>query len=103
VVVVVVVMKGLLGTPKEDGWFVAGAGVGGVVPNALTGVDVVPNALPFVCGLGPGLEGSCLGAAKESVPCELPVVAGVVELVDGKVTFVSNPPPGLFAVKLNRG
>ena len=44
-----VVVAGVLETLKENaGLFVAGAGVDCVVPNALIGVDVVPNALPFV-------------------------------------------------------
>ena len=91
------------------GLFVAGAGVDGVVavvvvvvPNALTGVDVIPNALPFVNGLGPGLDASCLGAAVENMPCEAPVFAGMVEFADGKATFGSDPPTGLFP-KLNGG
>ena len=40
------------------------------VLNALTDIDVVPNALPFVGGLGPGLESSCFGAANGCVPVE---------------------------------
>jgi len=106
VVPFVVVVPGVLGAPKGNtGLFVAGAG--GVmvvlVSNALTGVDVVPNALPFVSGLGPGLGASCLGAANGSMPCEVPVFAGVVEFVEGKAAFGSDPPAGLFAAKLNGG
>lgn len=95
---VVAVVEGVL---EENSLFIAGAGMDGVVPNALTGVDVVPNALPFVSGLGLGLEGSCLGAANESVPCEPSVVAGMTEFVDGKAAFGSGPPASLFAAKLN--
>lgn len=98
-------VPGVLEVAKENvGLFVAGAGVDGVavvVPNALTGVDVVPNALPFVSGLGPGLETSCLGAGNENKSGEVPAVAGVVEFEDGKVIFWSDPPPGLL--KLKRG
>ena len=104
--VVAVVVPGVLGALKGNvGLFVAGAGVGGVVvvvPNALTGVDVIPNALPFVNGLGPSLEASCLGAAVKNMPCEAPVFAGMVEFADGKATFGSDPPTGLFP-KLNNG
>lgn len=86
------------------GLFIAGAGVDCVVvvvvPNALTGVDVVPNTLPFASGLGPGLEASCLGAANGCVPVEVP---GVVEVEGGKVVHESDPPTGLFAAKLNGG
>jgi len=80
------------------GLFVAGVDgvVVEVVPNALTGVDVIPNALPFVNGLGPGLEASWLGAADEKMPCEVPVFA------DGKAAFRSDPPTGLLP-KLNSG
>ena len=108
VVVVVVAVLGALETPKgNDGLFVAGAGMDGVIVvvvlNALTGVDVVPNVLPFVSGLEPGLGASCLGTANGSAPCEVPVSAGVVEFMEGKVAFGSDPPAGLFAAKLNRG
>jgi len=102
--VVEVVVAGGLGALKENvGLFVAGVGMDGVVPNALTGVDVVPNALPFADRPGPGLKPSCLGALSENIPCEVPVVVGLVEFVDGKVTFWSDPPAGLFAEKLNWG
>ena len=107
VVVEVVVVPGVLEKPKEGiGLFVAGVGVGCVVvvvPNALTGVDVVPNTLPFVNGLGPGLGASCLGGANENIPGEVLVVTGVVEFEDGKVTFESDPPAGLLAVKFKKG
>lgn len=104
----VVVVPGVLETPKANvGAFVAGAGVDDVVvvvvPNALTGVDVVPNALPLVSGPEPGLGASCLGAENTDKPCEVPVFAGVVEFVEGKATFGSDPPVGLFAARLNRG
>jgi len=61
VVLEVAVLLGVLGMPKENGGLsVGGAGVDGVVVvvllNALTGIGVVPNALPFISGLGPGLE-----------------------------------------------
>ena len=107
VVTEVVVVPGVLELPKENaGLFVAGAGVGCVavvVPNALTGVDVVPNAFPFVSGLGPGLKASCLGAGNENTFCEAPVVVGVVEFEGGRVTFESDPPAGLLVAKLKRG
>jgi hypothetical protein len=74
-----------------------------VVGNALTGIVVAPNTVSFLNGLGPGLEVSCLGAVSEKTPGEVPVVAEVVELMDGKTTFGSVPPAGLFALKLNRG
>jgi len=100
VVLEAVVMPGVLETPKEDvGLFVAGAGVGCVVGNALTGAEVTPNALPFASGLGPGLEASCLGATDGKVP----MVAGLLGPKDGKVTFESDPPAGLLAAKLKRG
>lgn len=99
-----VVVSGVLETPKEDmGLFVAGIGAGCVVGNALTGADVIPNALPFANGLGPGLEASCLGAPNGNTPGEIPVVAGVLGPEDGKVTFGSDPPAGLLAAKLKRG
>jgi hypothetical protein len=86
------------------GLFIVGAGVDCAVvvfvPNALTGVDVVPNTLPFASGLGPGLEASCLGAANGCAPVEVP---GVVEVEDGKAVHESDPPAGLFAAKLNGG
>jgi len=101
VVSFVAVVEGVL---EGNSVFVAGAGVDGVVSNALTGADVVPNTLPFVSGLRPGLEESCLGAANGNTPCEPPpVVVGVVELVDGKASFGSGPPAGLFAEKPNEG
>lgn len=102
VVPFVVFVPGVLETLKGNaGLFVAGAGMDGVVPNALTGVDVVPNALPFVIGLGPGLGACCSGAEDEKTPCEVPVFPGMVEFADGKAAFRSDPPPGLFAPKLN--
>lgn len=106
--VVVVEVVELPGTLKETaGLFVAGPGVDAVVVlvrlNALTGVDVVPNALPFVNGLGAGIEPSCLGAGNENPPCEVPGFTGVVEFVDGKATFGSDPPAGLFRLKLKVG
>ena len=86
---------------KENaGLFITGAGVDGVValvvPNALKGVDVVLNTLPFVSGLGPGLEVSCLGATNRCVPVEVP---RVVEVEDGKIVHESNPPASLFVAK----
>lgn len=107
VVVEVVEVPGVLEVLKENvGLFIAGAGVDSValevVPKALTGVGVVPNALPFANGLGPGLEPSCLEAATGNVPCEVLVFVGVVESVGRKVTFESGPPAGLFAPKLKR-
>ena len=96
-VVVVVVPEKSKGTA---GLSVTGVGLDGVVviENALTGVDVVPNALPFLRGLGPGLEVSCLGVEDGKIPGEVPVIAEV----DGKESFRSDPPAGLFAPKLNR-
>jgi hypothetical protein len=70
------------------------------VPNVLTGVNVIPNALWFMSRLRPGLEASCLGVANGCGPVEVP---GVVEAGDGKVVHGSIPPAGLFAVKLNGG
>jgi len=104
--VVSFVVLGVLGMPKENAdLLVGGAGVDGVVVllNALTGVGVVPNALPFITGLGPGLEVSCLGAANENMPGEVPVVVEMVGFEDGKLTFKSDPPVGLFVPKLNGG
>lgn len=105
VAVVVVAVPEVLGKLKENvGLSVAGVGVGVdavtvvVAGNALTGVVVAPNTLPFLKGLGPGLETSCLGAAKEKTPGEVPVVTGVVE---GKATFWSDPAAGLFPGKAN--
>ena len=89
--VVPFVVPGGLETPKE---FVAG--VGCVVGNALTGAGVIPNALPFASGLGPGLEASCLGATNWKVP----VVAEMLGPGDGKETFESDPSAGLLAVDL---
>lgn len=108
VVVEVVEVPGVLETLKENaGLFVTRPGVDAVVllvgPNALTGVDVVPNALPFVNGLGVGIEPSCLGTGNENAPCEVPVFAGVVEFVDGNAAFGSDPPAGLFRLKLKTG
>ena len=104
VVLEAVVEPGVLETPKEDvGLFVAEAGAGCVVGNALTGAEVIPNALPFASGLGPGLEASCLGATNGNTPGEVPVVAGIRGSEDGKVTFKSDPPAGLLAAKLKRG
>jgi hypothetical protein len=84
--------------------FVLGAGVDRIVVvvvlNALTGVNVVPNALPFMIRFGPGLEASSLGVANGCGPVEVP---GVVEAGDGKAVHRSDPPAGLFAVKLNGG
>lgn len=105
------VVPGVLGLPKKSaGLSVAGAGVDNVVVvvvavvgNTLTGAVVVPNTVPFLNGLGPGLEASCLGAASEKILGEVLVVAGVVEVVDGKATLESVPPAGLFTPKLNRG
>ena len=61
VVLGVAMLLGVLGMPKENGGlFVGGAGEDGIVVvvllNALTGIGVVPNALPFISGPGPGLE-----------------------------------------------
>ena len=100
VVVEAVVVPGVLETKGDVGLFVAGAGVGVMVlePNALTGVDVVPNTLPFVSGLGPGLEASCFGAS-ENTPGDVPLVG----FKDGKVTFESDPPPGLLTATLKWG
>jgi hypothetical protein len=99
----VVVVPGVLETPKEvAGLSVAEAGVSGVVVailNALTGVDVVPNALPFIGGLGPGLEVSCLGTTNWDMAGKAPLVG----FEDGKVTFGSDAPVGLLAVKSKRG
>lgn len=97
VVVEAVEVPGVLEMLKENaGLFVTGPGGDVVVllvgPNALTGVDVVPNALPFANGLGTGIEPSCLGAGNENAPCEVPVFA----FVGGKATFGSSPPAGLF-------
>jgi len=104
VVLEAVVVLGVLDTPNEDmGLFVTGAGVGCVVGNALTGADVIPNALPFANGLGPGLEVSCLGAPNDNTPGETPGVAGMLGPADGKVSFMSEPPAGLLAAKLKRG
>jgi len=101
------VVVGVLGTLKLNAGLFAGAGVDVVVVvvplNALTGADIVPNAVPFVRGVGPGLEASCFGAANENVLGEVPVVAGVVEFKDGKLTFKSDPPAGLFAPRPNEG
>jgi len=106
VVLEVILVSEVLEAGKENiGLSVgAGAGVVMVVPllNALTGVGVIPNALSFVNGLGPGLEVSCLGAGNENMPDEVPVVAEVLEFEDGRLTFKSDPPAGLFAPKLNR-
>ena len=100
--VVVFVVPGVLDKLKENvGLSVAVAGVDDVVGNALTGVVVVPNT--FLSGLGPGLEVSCLGAASEKIPGGMPVVAGVVEVTEGKATFGSAPPAGLFVPELNCG
>ena len=94
----------LLETLKEDvGLFGAGAGVGCVVGNALTGVDVIPKAPPFVDGPGPGLEVSCLKALNGDMPGGVPVVAGLLGFEDGKVTLESDPPAGLLAAKLKSG
>lgn len=106
--VVVVLVLGVFEKLKGNvGLSVAVAGVDGavvvVVGNALTGVVVVPNTVPFLSGLGPGLEVSCLGAAGEKIPVEVLGVAVVVEVMDGKATFGSVPPAGLFAPKLSRG
>ena len=107
---VVVAVLGVFAKLKENvGLSLAGAGVDGVevvvvvVGNALTGVVVGPNTLPFLSGLGSGFEASCLGAASEKTPGELPVVTGVAGLVEGKATFGSDPPAGLFVAKLNWG
>ena len=77
--------------------------VGGVgLSVAGTGVDdVVPNNVPVLSGLGPGLEVSCFGTAGEKIPVGRPVVVGVVGVEDGKATFASIPPAGLFAPGLN--
>jgi len=101
-----VVVPGVFGGLKENiGLSVAGAGADDVVvvavENALTGIVGIPNTVPFLSGLGPGLGVSCLGVASEKTPGEVPVVTGVVEFVDGKATFESVPPTGLFAAKLN--
>lgn len=104
--VVVVVVPGVFEKLKENaGLSVAGAGVDGVVVvgNVLAGVDIGSNALPFLNGLGPGLEVSCFGARDEKILGEVPVVAGVVNVVDGKATFGSDPPAGLFTPKFSRG
>lgn len=107
VVSFVVVVLGVFGKLKENvGLSVAGTGVGRVVEvevvmgNALVGVVVAPNTLPFLNGLGPGLEVSSLEGVNEKTPGEVPVVAGVV---DGKATLGSDAPGGLFVVKLNEG
>jgi len=102
----VVAAEEVLEAPKENvGLFIAGAGVGGVavVPNALTGVGVVPNRFPLVVWFTPGLKVSCLGAGNEKVLGEVPVVAEVVKFGDGKVTFESDPPAGLLILKPNKG
>ena len=103
VVTDVVVLPGVLDTPKDGiGLSIAGEGVSGVVvaiPNALTGVDVVPKALPFVNGWEPGLGASCWGTTNGDTLGDAPVV----EFEDGKVTFESDPPAGLFAAKLKVG
>ena len=85
---------------EAAGFSVTGVGLDGVVviENALTGVGIVPNALPFLSGLGPGLEVSCLGVEDGKIPGEVPVP----EEVDGNESFRSEPPDGLFAPKLNR-
>jgi hypothetical protein len=102
--VVVVVGPGVFEKLKGNADLsVAGVGVDDVVlvvvGNALTGVVVVPKTVPFLNGLGPGLEASCFGAASEKIPVEEPEVVGVAGVIDGKATFGS----GLFAPKLNRG
>lgn len=104
VAVAVFVVPGVFEKLKENvGLSMAGAESDVVVVavvatgNALTGVVVAPNTLPFLNGLGPGLEVSCFGGASEKG--EVPVVAGVVEeVLEGKATFGS---VGLFAAKLN--
>lgn len=104
VVSFVVIVLGVFEKLKENvGLSVAGTGVGSVVEvevvtgNALVGVVVVaPNTLPFLNGLGPGLEVSSFEGVNEKAPGEVPVV-------DGKVTLGSDPPGGLFVVKLNEG
>ena len=101
----VVAVLGVFEKLKENaGLSVAGAGLGSVVEvevvmgNALVGVVVAPNTLPFLKGLGPGLEVSSLEGVNEKTPGGVPVVA---EVVDGKVTLGSDPPEGLFVAKLN--
>lgn len=109
VVSFVVMVLGVFGKLKENaGLSVAGVGVSSVVEaevvigNALVGTVVVvaPNTLPFLNGLGPGLEVSGLVVGNEKTPDEVPLV---VEVVEGKVTFGSDPPGGLFVGKLNEG
>ena len=72
---------------------VTGAAVDGVVAvvveKALTGASVVPNTVPFLSGLGPSLEASCLAVASEKAPGELPVTTAVFRVVGGKVTLTS--------------
>ena len=66
-----------MGMLKEStGLFVVGVGVDSVAPNAPAGANVVSNALPFVGGLGLGLEGSCPGASGGDIPSEVPVIVG---------------------------
>ena len=104
VVMGVVVLPGVLETLKEDvGLFGTGAGVSCIVGNALTGVDVIPKALPFIGWLGPGLGASCLGVPNGNTPGEIPAVAGLLGFEDGKVPFESDPPAGLLAAKLKSG
>ena len=105
VVSFVVVVPGAFGGLKENvGLSVAGAGVDGVVAvvveNTLTGAGVVPNTVPFLSGLGPGLEVSCLTVASEKALGEVPVPTAVFKVVGGKATFRSVPPTGLFPPKL---
>ena len=73
-----------------------------VVGNALTGVGVVPNTVAFLNGLGLGLKASSLGAVSAKILGGVLVVAGVVGVMDGKATFGSTPPTGLFVPKPNR-